>query len=479
MINVNAQEWLDEKYPANGTCQRGNDSENKNKTRKEIITLDIRKSKVGSLISGKKLFGSLKLEGFANLRKLIVSSHQLIGLDVSDCPNLEELDCRSNEINNNNLNVSGCSNLKKIDCSNNNIEELDLGTCFKLEEVNINNCSNLTEDKIKSNLAYNPEKGKLVRDDSKAKSGPQIFRAKEDDIRNILIVGITGNGKSTLANVLSCTGQFTENASSTSVTKNFQKSDIFQWKGRKYCVVDNIGFSDTSMKKEDLLCKIGEGIRSTREGINQILFVFRGRFSTEQIAIYNMFKGFIAQSGITKFTTLVKAGFEDFEDPQLCEEDKQGLLEQATEIREIINSSNGIIYVNNPEIPTVEEKDSDKIKKRKERQKRISEGKRKVSKEKVLDYLTENCQEIYKLENWDCVYDRVNSYVEQIEKKQQELEKTSNSSEKTRLQNEIKEDKGKFAEEVNATLGVKIGPIPELTAQIEWKGVHFSNPFKK
>lgn len=221
------------------------------------------------------------------------------------------------------------------------------------------------------------------------------------------------------------------------------------------------------MKKEDLLCKIGEGIRSTREGINQILFVFRGRFSTEQIAVYSMFKSFIAQSGITKLTTLVKAGFEDFEDLQLCEEDKQDLLKQTEEVREIISSSNGVIYVNNPEIPIIEEKDNDKIKKRKERQICISESKRKVSKEKMLDYLAENCQEIYKLENWDCVYNRVNSYIEQIEKKQQELEATKITSEKTRLQNEIKENKGKFAEEINATLGVKIGPIPELTAQIE------------
>src|SRR5207244_2262948 len=99
--------------------------------------LDIRKGKVGNNFfnNSKKLVGSLKLEGFTNLRTLIASSHQLIELDVSECKNLVELDCRSNELNN--LNINGCSNLKKIDCSNNNnLNELDLSTCLKLEEVN-------------------------------------------------------------------------------------------------------------------------------------------------------------------------------------------------------------------------------------------------------------------------------------------------------------------------------------------------------
>ena len=46
--------------------------------------------------------------------------------------------------------------------------------------------------------------------------------------RNILIVGITGSGKSALANVLTNTNQFEERNSGISVTKNFQKSDPFE-----------------------------------------------------------------------------------------------------------------------------------------------------------------------------------------------------------------------------------------------------------
>ena len=129
---------MDQKYPINGTCQRNNDLENKGKTRENITVLDIDKGKVGK--NGEKLLvGSLKLEGFTNLRTLTISFHQIVDLDVSGLQYLTELDCQNNNLNI--LNISSCSKLKKINCSNNNhIGELDLSTCVKLEEVNINNC---------------------------------------------------------------------------------------------------------------------------------------------------------------------------------------------------------------------------------------------------------------------------------------------------------------------------------------------------
>src|SRR5580765_7263873 len=122
--NINAQMWLNKKYPKDGICKRDNDLENNGKARKGITLLDIRKGKVGNGIFGrnKNLIEDLKLDGFAKLRKLIISSHQITELDVSNCPNLEELDCHGNELTS--LNVTGCSNLKKINCSNNNIEKL-------------------------------------------------------------------------------------------------------------------------------------------------------------------------------------------------------------------------------------------------------------------------------------------------------------------------------------------------------------------
>src|SRR5437763_11191800 len=108
MKNINAQQWLDEKYPTNGTCQRKSDQKNKNKTRAEITELDISKGSLGKHFystgdGDKNLVGFLKLEGFTNLRKLVCSGHELISLDVSDCSNLEELNCSNNQLNNLNI----------------------------------------------------------------------------------------------------------------------------------------------------------------------------------------------------------------------------------------------------------------------------------------------------------------------------------------------------------------------------------------
>jgi len=212
-------------------------------------------------------------------------------------------------------------------------------------------------------------------------------------INNILIVGITGNGKSALANLLTKTDKFEVSSLSTSVTKDFQAVE-FGESGVKYRAIDNVGFGDTNnISEEDILLKIGEGIYSAKEGISQILFVFGGRFGPEQVMVFNTFKTFISESGITKFTTLVRTRFDDFRDPKKCEEDRQSLLsEDNKELRDAISSCNDIIYVDNPPIPEIDDKDSDD-----EREEEKIKEKKEESRKIVLNHLAKCCQEPYKL----------------------------------------------------------------------------------
>lgn len=414
--NTNAQQWLDEKYPKEGVCKRENDPENKNRKREDIIILDISRGKVGKgyFSEEKNLTGSLKLEGFTNLQNLIVSSHELTNLDVSECENLRELDCSNNRLNS--LNINGCSKLKKINCVSNNC----------LEEVDIDRCPELVE--IVSALVYDNGKNKLVKDNS----GIQVVKVKENDVRNILIIGLTGGGKSTLSNVLVDTKQFKEGSFSTSVTRSFQESDTFEWQGKKYRVIDNIGFGDTSnFSEEDILYKIGEGIHSAKEGINQILFVVKGRFSPEHIIVFNSFKDFIAESKITEFTTIIRTNFKDFRSQQKCEEDREALLIQNEGLKELIDSCRGgIIYVDNPPIPAINNKKKEK------------------SRKKVLDHLAENCQEIYKLKGWDSIYSKVEDY----KKKKEGIEKKWTN--RIKSQSEFEKERQTLAEEVRIRLGI-------------------------
>lgn len=154
--NIEAKKYIDEKYPINGVCKRDKDLENKGKKRDEIIKLDLSKGNLGgkhfysSGDGGKILVGSLKLEGFTNLKILIISSHQLTSLDVNNCPILEELDCQNNQIDN--LKFAGCSNLKKLTVCNN-----------KLEEIDVNYCPSLNIEAVKSDLDYDDKRKKFVK----------------------------------------------------------------------------------------------------------------------------------------------------------------------------------------------------------------------------------------------------------------------------------------------------------------------------
>lgn len=414
MVNERVQQWLDKEYPINGTCQRSySDKENSGKKREEITELDISKGKANDFVSSflpiienRNLTGSLKLEGFTNLRTLICSGHELINLDVSDCLNLVELDCQNNKLNS--LNVNNCSSLEKIDCSGNYIKELDLSTNSELKGINcdfnknlkeadVSNCLNLT----KTGSGFTVENGKLIKNVS------QITPAKEDSIRNILIIGITGSGKSALANVLSSTNKFGESNYSTSATKSFQSSDVFEWKGKKYRVIDNIGFGDTNkITEEEILFRIGEGIHEAKEGINQVLFVFKDRFSQENIMVFNMLKDFIDEIEIAKFTTIVRTRFTKFKKKEECEKDKQTLISQTIELSEIINSTNGLVHVDNP---SVDEDDSDE-------EAVIDRKRRGESREEVLNHLAGNCQQIYKLKKWDNINSMVEDYKQRVEK---------------------------------------------------------------
>lgn len=276
-------------------------------------------------------------------------------------------------------------------------------------------------------------------------------------VNNILIVGITGNGKSALANLLTKTDKFEVSSLSTSVTKDF-KTVEFEENSIKYCIIDNIGFGDTNnISKEDILLKIGEGIYSAKEGINQVLFVFGGRFGPEQVAAFNMFKTFISESGITKYTTLVRTRFNDFRDPKKCEEDRQSLLnEDNKELRDAISSCNDIIYVDNPPIPEIDEDEKDSGDEEDEREiKETKEESRKI----ILDHLAKCCQKPYKLKEWDSIYARVFEYIEQRNKIEQ-----SNSSTK---EEDLKKLKNEVVENIKDGLSAELSTFRKLTLAIE------------
>ncbi|CAG8449657.1 7717_t:CDS:2 [Cetraspora pellucida] len=363
--NVNAQQYINDKYPINGVCTSKSDQVNKGKPRDEITILDLSKGKVGKgrFNDGKTLEGSLKLEGFTNLQTLIISSQQITSLDLSNCHILKKLD--------------------------------------------LSNCPReLTENKeaIKSSLILNLKKTKLVK-------GPIVTTVGENDVRNILI-------------------------------------------GKKYHFIDNIGFGDTSkdtIKEEDILRRIGEGIYSTKEGINQILFVVKGNFEKKHIEAFKVFENFISETGMAKFTTIVKTGFSNFRDQPSCERDKKALIGENKELEEIIGACNEVLHIDNPSMAVEGQK------------KKINKEDRERSREIVLNYLAEK-------------YD-INSLMDEYKKIEENSDKTEVGSgqKKEAESNLFKELKVKLAANVQGLFGkstlanVLINPVGEF-AQVFTEG---------
>lgn len=87
----------------------------------------------------------MDLRGFSNLKGLICVSNQLTSLDVSDCPQLEEIQGYDNKISS--LNLRKNKQLIELDFCDNELSTLDLAENTKLKRLEIGG------NKIKSDLS--------------------------------------------------------------------------------------------------------------------------------------------------------------------------------------------------------------------------------------------------------------------------------------------------------------------------------------
>ena len=201
-----------------------------NKEKEEII------NKVDDNLSG-----PLKIESFANLKNVCLKKLKLTSFEVSNCSQLTMIDL-SELTQLTSLSVSDCPSLFELNCSYSSIEKLILNTCPEITKLNcsnnqlinleISNCSKLSS----LNCSYNRLNSLDLSDCSKLEAldyshnppNLDITRRKRgnEKIKNLLIVGRTGGGKSTLSNVLTDTVEFEESARSVSVTRNFKKKDF-------------------------------------------------------------------------------------------------------------------------------------------------------------------------------------------------------------------------------------------------------------
>jgi len=249
------------------------------------------------------------------------------------------------------------------------------------------------------------------------------------DKKIILLIGKTGNGKSTLANVISGKNELREGEFGVSETKDIQPVD-FEVYGDKYRLIDTIGIGDTELSLREVLYKLAKMSNLVKNGLNQVLFVTSGRFTEEERSTYNLLRKFIFDEGIVKYTTIVRTNFPNFNNGGKCQEDIQKMIANGGELAEVIHScQERIIHVNNPPLNL---EDEDEV--------AFNQKKRERSRTVLLAHLVK-CEDIYKPENLDTLNERIDNYMTENEKLEREIEETRKNmlEQEKKTQREINE----------------------------------------
>src|SRR3954447_5641884 len=137
-------------------------------------------------------------------------------------------------------------------------------------------------------------------------------------IRNVLLIGNAGKGKSTLANVLAETDYFEESSNHDKA-----KSKEFEHEGIKYRVIDTVGIGISIKSTGEILSQLEDKSDILSEGLSQILFVTNCRFTKEEVEAFDLLSNAIFDDRATDYTTIVCTNFPRFENKKACEKDRQ------------------------------------------------------------------------------------------------------------------------------------------------------------
>ncbi|CAI2194121.1 10199_t:CDS:2 [Funneliformis geosporum] len=330
-------------------------------------------------------------------------------------------------------------------------------------EVNAQNFSSEAVIETEINERTNNEEEELI--------GEQILLENESKIKNFLLIGGTGNGKSTLANVITGTNNFKESKKSVSKTRNIQ-SEMFEENENKYLIIDTPGLGDTQLALIRVLDIIAEAVYLVKDGISQVLFVIGNRFGQNEMDTYNLLRTIIFDEHVTNYTTIIRPCFENFNKEEECKEDVDLMIRKKGELAEIIEScQRNVIHVNNPPL-NIASVDNENEKQKKERMDDIKSNKRARNKSrvKILDNLSKCFQKVpYKPPKLKKLSTEIVDYMEnkkELEKKLVDLK--SNIIRKKKLINNITESQ-EFENKSDANKINIIDDFEEKIKQLESK----------
>ncbi|XP_062522728.1 uncharacterized protein LOC134197421 isoform X2 [Corticium candelabrum] len=274
-------------------------------------------------------------------------------------------------------------------------------------------------------------------------SGLQSIRCD----RTVLLIGRTGAGKSTCANVLAGDDpgiKFKTSDGPISETKKVQ-SEIatVYWFGKTYKVkiVDTIGIGNTRLDENEVFLRLAHAFHKCKDGINAVYFVVKDRFTKEEADAWEVMCNVLLGKNIFNYTAIVRTHFRDFSDSKATFDDFRRLIREGGEAaKRILPGIQHFIYVNNPD-PLDTEK---------------ATALRAASRKELLGHLIDNCFDVFRPPILCKIQQRISAQAQASEESTEELielqrlndklKKCEDYVRRAKLEKEIEVEKRKKAE---------------------------------